>query len=164
MSLFSRRKFLTFTAAPLALSACGFTPIYSEGSAAEKMHGRIALGTFDGLDGFKMREQLETRLGIATAATHRLDVVLVVDSEGLAVTQDGSITRYNLSGEAEFTVTQLGGGVVFRDSVSAFTAYNATASAYATRIAERDANRRMSVTLADRIVTRMAISAEDWLK
>lgn len=164
MLLFNRRKFLTLTAAPLALSACGFTPIYSDGSAAEQMHGRIALGSFDGLEGFQMREQLDSRLGTATAATHRLDVALVVDSDGIAITQDGSITRYNLSGIAEFTITQLGGGIVFRDTVKAFTAYNATASAYATRIAEQDANRRMAVTIADKIVTRLATSAEDWLR
>ena len=163
MSLFNRRKFLTLTATPLALSACGFTPLYSDGSAAEKMPGRIALGSFDGLEGFQMREQLESRLGTATAATHRLDVALAVASDGIAITQDGSITRYNLSGTAEFIITQLGGGVVFRDTVTAFTAYNATASAYATRIAEQDANRRMSVTIADKIVTRLATSAEDWL-
>lgn len=163
MSLYNRRKFLTLTATPLALSACGFTPIYSDGSAAEQMHGRIALGDFVGLDGFQMREQLETRLGTATAATHRLDVVLNVDSVGIAITQDGSITRYNLSGTAMFTVTQLGGGIVFQDSVAAFTAYNATASAYATRIAEQDAYRRMAVTIADKILTRLSTSAEDWL-
>ncbi len=163
MLLFNRRKFLILTATPLALSACGFTPIYSDGSAAEQMHGRIALGSFDGLEGFQMREQLESRLGTATAATHRLDVALTVDSVGVAITQDGSITRYNLSGIGEFTITQLGGGIAFKDSVTAFTAYNATASAYATRIAEQDANRRMAVTIADKIVTRLATSAEEWL-
>ena len=163
MSLFNRRKFLTLTATPLVLSACGFTPIYSDGSAAEQMHGRIALGDFDGLDGFQMREQLESRLGTPKAATYRLDVTLEVDSVGIAITQDGSITRYNLSGEAVFTVTQLGGDIVFQDSVAAFTAYNATASAYATRIAEQDAYRRMAVTIADKIVTRLATSAEDWM-
>jgi LPS-assembly lipoprotein len=164
MLLFNRRKFLTVAATPLALSACGFTPIYSDGSAADRMHGRITLGSFDGLDGFQMREQLESRLGAASTATHRLDVVLNIDSDGVAITADGSITRYNLSGTAKFTVTQQGGGIVFQDSVTAFTAYNATASAYATRIAEQDATRRMAVTVADKIVTRLATSAEDWLK
>ena len=163
MLLFNRRKFLTLTAVPLALSACGFTPIYSTGSAAERMHGRIALGSFDGLSGFQMREQLESRLGTATAATHRLDVVLTVNSDGIAITSDGSITRYNLSGTAEFIITQLGVGIVFQGTVTAFTAYNATASVYATRIAEQDANRRMAITIADKIVTRLATSAEDWL-
>lgn len=163
MSLYNRRKFLTLAATPLALSACGFTPIYSDGSAADLMHGRIALGSFDGLSGFQMREQLETRLGVATTATHLLDVALKVDREGVAITQDGSITRYNLSATAVFTVTQLGGDIVFQGSATAFTAYNATASAYATRIAEKDAYRRIAVTIADKIVTRLATSAEGWL-
>ena len=110
-----------------------------------------------------MREQLETRLGVATTATHVLDVALKVDREGVAITPDGSITRYNLSATAIFTVTQLGGSIVFQDSVTAFTAYNATASAYATRIAEKDAYRRIAVTVADKIVTRLATSAEVWL-
>ena len=163
MLLFNRRKFLALTTTPLVLSACGFTPIYGEGSAAEQMHGRIALGSFEGLTGFQMREQLETRLGVATTATHVLDVALKVDREGVAITPDGSITRYNLSATAIFTVTQLGGSIVFQDSVTAFTAYNATASAYATRIAEKDAYRRIAVTVADKIVTRLATSAEVWL-
>lgn len=59
---------------------------------------------------------------------------------------------------------EFGADAVFSDSVQAFTAYNATATAYATRVAEQDAYRRLVVTLADKIVTRMAISAEDWME
>ncbi len=128
------------------------------------MHGQIALGNFDGLQGFQMREQLETRLGIATEARYQLEVLLNIDRKGLAITQDGSITRYNLSGKADFTVRRFGADIVLSDSVEAFTAYNATASAYATRVAEQDAYRRLVVSLANKIVTRMAISAEDWLE
>lgn len=163
MSLSDRRKFLALLATPLALSACGFTPIYGDGSAAEQMHGRIALGDFDGLTGFQMREVLETNLGLATNGTHLLEVDLDIERKGLAITQDGSITRYNLSGEANFTIRKIGGGVVYQNSVTAFTAYNATASAYATRVAEQDAYRRLVETLADKITTSLAISAEGWL-
>lgn len=163
MSLYKRRNFLTLLATPLALSACGFTPIYSDGSAASKMQGRIALGDFHGLTGFQMREVLATNLGPADNATYILNVDLDIDRAGLAITQDGSITRYNLSGETLFTVTQIGGGIVYRGSVTAFTAYNATASAYATRVAEQDAYRRLVETLADKITTNLAISAEGWL-
>lgn len=163
MSLSDRRKFLTLLATPLALSACGFTPIYGEGSAAAEMHGRIALGEFHGRNGFILREQLETDLGLATNATHLLNVDLNINRKGLAITRGGAITRYNLSGKANFTIRQIDGGVVHRSNVTAFTAYNATASAYATRVSEQDAYRRLVETLADRITTSMAISAEDWL-
>lgn len=162
MLLSNRRKFLSLIGVPLALSACGFVPVYGDGSAAEQMHGRVALGEFSGLSGFQMREQLETRLGIASAATHVLNVTLDIDREGLAITSDGSITRYNLSGMASYTIRR-SGSTVSQNTVKAFTAYNATASAYATRVAAKDAHRRLVVTLADKIITAMAISAEDWL-
>lgn len=164
MSLSNRRQFLTLLAAPLVLSACGFRPIYGEGSAADAMHGRVALGEFTNLSGFQMREELETNLGRAVNATHILNVDLSIERKGLAITPDGSITRYNLSGVANFVVSNLGGGVVLSGSVSALTAYNATANAYATRVAEQDANRRLAKTLADDITTQLAISAEDWLR
>lgn len=163
MSYSNRRNFLILAGAPLALSACGFTPIYGEGSAANKIHGRIALGLFKGQNGFDMRERLETRLGYAPDATHLLEVDLEITRKGLAITPDGKITRYNLSGTARFTLRQIGGGIVHTDNVEAFTAYNATGSAYATRVARQDAYRRMSVTLADKIVTQMAVTAKDWL-
>ncbi len=163
MLLSNRRKFLTLLATPLALSACGFTPIYGDESPAKQMHGRIALGEFRGRNGFILREQLETNLGLATNATHMLDVNININRKGLAISRGGAITRYNLTGNASFTITQINGGVVHRSSVTAFTAYNATASAYATRVSEQDAYRRLVETLADRITTSMAISAEDWL-
>ena len=164
MSLSDRRTFLTLLAAPLALSACGFRPIYGDGTAADAMHGRIALGEFSGLSGFQMREEPETNLGPATNATHILNVDLSIERKGLAITSDGSITRYNLNGVATFAVSQLGGGVVLSGSVSALTAYNATANAYATRVAEQDAIRRLAKTLADKVTTQLAITAEDWLR
>lgn len=164
MSLYNRRTFLTLLAAPLALSACGFRPIYGEGSAADAMQGRVALGEFTGLSGFQMREELETNLGRATNATHVLNVDLSIERKGLAITPNGSITRYNLSGTANFAVSQIGGGIVLSGAVSTLTAYNATANAYATRVAEQDANRRLAKTLADEITTQLAISAEDWLR
>jgi len=164
MSYSSRRKFLSLASAPLLLASCGFAPIYGKGSAADAMYGRIQLGTFDGQTGFDMRERLETRLGAANNPGFTLDVVLKITSKGLAITPDGSITRYNLTGTAEFTVSALDGKVVHKGKVEAFTAYNATGSAYASRVAGQDAHRRIAVNLADKIVTRMALSAKDWIK
>jgi len=158
-----RRKFLALISTPLALSACGFQPIYGKDSAAARMHGRITLGPVGNLNGFQMREYLETRLGAASNPTHALEVSLSTNRKGLAITQDGAITRYNLSGEAKFSVQKIGGTVVLRDSVQTFTAYNATASAYATRVAQKDAYRRLVESLADKILTAMAISAQGWL-
>ncbi len=164
MLYFNRRRFLTVTAAPLVLAGCGFTPIYGDGTAANEMFGKVALGPFEGQTGFDMRERLESRLGIASDAQFLLTVDLTINRKGLAITPDGSITRYNLKGIANFTVERTDGTRVYSDTVEAFTAYNATGTAYATRVAARDAHRRLVVTLADKIVTLMAISAKDWLQ
>lgn len=156
----SRRAMLL---APLALAACGFTPIYGRGSAAEALNGKILLGAVDDRLSFEFYEQLENRLGRAEAPVFQLDITLNVDSEGLAITQDNAITRYNLTGTASFTLTRIEDDeVVLRDNLRAVTAYSATASAYATFISERDAKRRLAVSLADQIATRIASSAESF--
>jgi len=160
MSSFNRRIFLL---SPLALAACGFTPIYGRGSAAEALHGKIALGTVDSRLTFEFYEQLENRLGRAVAPLFQLDVTLSIESKGLAITQDNAITRYNLTGIASFTLTRIADNeVVLEDRLLAFTAYSATASAYATQVSERDANRRLAVSLADQINIRIASSAESF--
>jgi len=151
----------TFLLAPLALAACGFTPIYGRGSAAEKIRGKILFGEVDSRLSFEFYEQLENRLGRTETALFQLDVTLSVTSEGLAITQDNAITRYNLTGAASFTLTRIAdNSVVLRDNLRAFTAYSATASAYATHVSERDSNRRLAISLADQIAIRIASSAE----
>ncbi len=149
--------------APLALAACGFKPIYGRGSAAEALHGKIALGAVNDRLSFAFHEQLENRLGRAETPVFKLDITLYVQSKGLAITQDNAITRYNLTGIASFTLTQIKtGDVVLQDRLRAFTAYSATANAYATFISQRDAKRRLAVALADQIATRIASSAESF--
>ena len=115
--------------------------------------------------GFAMREQLVARLGIADAPRYFLTVAIEVGETGLAITPDGSITRFNLNGTAHFELVSADGGdPVISDATRAFTAYSATGSAYATRVAEQDARRRLAVTLADRIATQLAVTADRWLE
>ena len=160
MSSFSRRAILL---APLALAACGFRPIYGRGSAAEAIHGKIAIGDVNSRLTFEFYEQLENRLGRADQPLFQLDIDLNIGSQGLAITQDNAITRYNLTGIASFTLTRISNGtVVLQDKLRAFTAYSATASAYATFVSERDARRRLAISLADQITTRIASSAEEF--
>ena len=158
MSSFNRRFILL---APLALAACGFTPIYGRGSAAEALRGKIAFNPVESRLTFEFYEELENRLGRPETPLFQLDVQLDVTSKGLAITIDNAITRYNLTAIASFTLTRIADEkLVLQDRLRAFTAYSATASAYATFVSERDANRRLAVSLADQITTRIASSAE----
>jgi LPS-assembly lipoprotein len=162
----SRRALLA--AASSLLAACGFTPLYGPGTPAAEMLGRVEVGPLEGAPGFALREELTGRLGPATAPTHRLDVELELEEAGVALTQQDITTRFDVIGTATYTLVPLAGGPpVAAGVVRSVTGYSApeseTASAFASRVAGQDAERRLAVDLADQIVQRLALSAGRWV-
>ncbi len=162
-----RRRLLAAGFGAVMLAGCGFTPLYDEGAPATKMAGRVEVSIIEGEPGFAMRERLTERLGPATAAGYRLDIKLRLTRTGVALTQKNVTTRFDVIGTAEYTLVPLAGGTpVASGSVRTITGYSApesaTASAFASRAAERDANRRLAVTLADQILQRLALGADTW--
>lgn len=114
--------------------------------------------------GYKLRQRLSSRLGAATDASHSLTIQINTTSQDLAINQENEITRYSLTGTASFDLRDKAAGVsVQAGRVRAFSAYSATASAYATSVAERDARERLANSLAEQIATRIAASADRWL-
>lgn len=165
MSCSDRRYILTALAAlPVGLSACGFTPLYSENQPASRLRNHIAIAPLEGRFGFNMRDQLETRLGQATSAEYELRITTELHEEGRAIRSDNTISRINLRGDATFSVTPLNTTTpIFTDRVSSFTAYSTIASPFATQVAAEDASKRLATALADQIALRLAITASDWL-
>lgn len=164
----SRRRLAAALAAlPLTLAACGFSPLYDEGTPAAGMGGRVEVGVIEGEPGLAMRERLVTRLGPPDAPTHRLAVTLDYDTVGVALTRESVTTRFDVVGRASFALLPVDGGpAVLEGQVRAVTGVSApdlpAATAFAVESAERDAERRLAVLLADRILMRMALSAADW--
>lgn len=164
MSWSNRRSFLGLLGGSAALAACGFTPVYGPNTAAANLRGRIAIPAFDSRLSFDLFERLEQRLGPPESPLFRLHISTTIEEQGLAISQDNSITRYNLRATAEYSLTSLADDSrVFEARARAFTAYSATASAYATRVAARDAERRVAVSLADQIATRIAVAAAEFM-
>ena len=162
-----RRPLLALLALPAFLAACGFTPLYGEGAPATRMAGRVEVALIEGAPGFAMRERLTGRLGPPTAPTHRLEVALELERTGVALTQENITTRYNVIGVATYRLVPLAGGPpVTSGSLRLVTGYSApttaAASAFAIRAAERDAEQRLAVGLADQIIQRLALTAPDW--
>ena len=152
----------------LVLAACGFRPLYGEGTPAAAMTGRVEVAMLDGAAGFAMRERLTQRLGPPAGATHRLETTLALDSKGVALTRENVTTRYDVSGVATYRLVPLAGGApATAGTVRAGTGYSAPASeassAFAIRAAERDAEERLAVILADEIVERLALTASGWI-
>ena len=164
MLLSDRRRFLVFGGSAVLLSACGFTPVYQEGTAANTLQGQIDVGLVTGRNGFELREQLVDRLGWAEAdAPYLLIYQLSVSTTGIATSATEGTTRYNLTGTANFKIQKADTKeVVYSDSVRNFTAYSATSATYPTTTAAIDANVRLSKALADQIAARIATTAPDW--
>ncbi|MEL6838168.1 MAG: LPS assembly lipoprotein LptE [Pseudomonadota bacterium] len=139
----------------LALGGCGFAPIYGEEPA---LRDQVAFETQDSVAGFELRGRLEERLGIAAAPRYLLVVTQTSQRRTSAITEDGDITRFNLLGTANWSLSDITtGDEVQAGEVQTFTGYAATGSTSATQAAEDDAARRLSVALADLIVTRLLI-------
>ena len=74
----------------------------------------------------------------------------------MGITTDNRITRYNLKGVIDYTLTERASGArVTGGRVQSFTAYSATGSTVAGLAAEEDAATRLMRMLADQIVARL---------
>lgn len=161
---YERRAFLAAAGASLLTAGCGFTPLYGEGSPARAAQGRIAVDQIGGRIGFELKKRLTSRLGAPKNVSHRLGVQVSVSAAALAISDVNEITRYSLTGTANYALRDARGGTqVSTGSVRAFASYSATASTFATSSASVDAHERLAHSLAEQIATRLASSAGDWL-
>lgn len=164
----SRRTFLKLSAGAgllAALVACGMTPVNAPGSAARSVIGRIAIDEVPGRIGHDLVAALEERLGRPDAgdARWRLSVTLDLSTEQGGFTTSGTATRYQLVADAHYEVrSEDGGAVVTTGRARDFVGYDAAGTILSTRTAERDAQGRLAVMLADRIAARLAATAGDW--
>ncbi|MFN3664138.1 LPS assembly lipoprotein LptE [Yoonia sp.] len=143
----------------LALGGCGFAPVYGESNA---LRGRIAFETSDSVAGFRLRERLEQRLGATEVAQYTLRAEITDRRRSLAITTSGDNTRFNVVGNVAWVLTHAAtGAVVAEGSHETFTSYSATGSTTATQAAETDATARLSVALADMIVSRLLLLAPE---
>ncbi len=156
----SRRTALALLA---ALPACTFTPAYAPGGPAAGLQGSIRVDDPNDKNGFDFVERLEERLGRPEAPRFRLAYVITTEAIGVGITPENAITRYNLMGSVDWTVTDMGGARVAGGRVENFTSYSATGSTVAGLAAEEDAAFRLMRILADQIVMRLVASSGTWL-
>jgi len=79
---------------------------------------------------------------------------------GVGVTTDNRITRYNLKGAIDYTLSDTGTGQrITGGRVQSFTSYAATGSTVAGLAAEEDAAYRLMRLLADQVIARLIAEA-----
>jgi len=144
-----------------AVAGCGFAPAFGPMGAASKLIGTVTVETPDTVLGFQMRARIDDRLGPETDPQLRLVIGIDTDLENAAVNPDGAITRFRLTGRAEYRLTDRSGAEQAKGKAQAFTSYSATGSTMATQTAAQDAQARLAILLADIIVSDLILLAGD---
>ncbi len=147
----------------LALPACSLQPMYAGGGSGAVAQGLSAVDVpaIPGRDGWLVRNALVDKLGAAGSAAplYRLDVRLDDDLEGLGVLGDDTISRERRTLRARYQLVELSTGSILLDATAGSDAgIDVVSSEYATIAAEQTALENLARDVADRMVTRIALT------
>ena len=157
MWLSNRRVFLMGGLTTLA--GCQFSPVYTD---RPDLRGAFEISAPASALGFELTKQLEDRLGRADFAKYDLKTTLSLSSSRNAITPNRVTTRFTVKGVLKYTITPIGKkNVLSKGSVDSFTSYSSTGTTIATSTAQEAAQRRLTVLLADQLVTRIYAIAPD---
>ncbi|WP_404373225.1 LPS assembly lipoprotein LptE [Sphingomonas sp. MMS24-J45] len=146
-------------AAMLALSGCGLHPLYSGGSSGTVASAltQVEVAPIQGKAGWLMANALRDRLHSDGTPRYRLEMKLDDQIAGLGVRRDNSVTRERRTLRARYQLVDLSNGSVLLDAAAGSDAgIDVVNSEYATIAAENTALERLSNTVADQIVARIA--------
>ncbi len=158
------KRILPLLAATVILSACGLRPVYSGGShgaVAQKL-GNVEVAPIEGKGGWLVRNALNDRLSPMSGAgpSYRLVVKLDDQISGFGLRADQAITRERRTLRARYQLIDAATGAqVIDDTAGSDAGIDVTSSEYATIAAEDTALERLSQTIADQIVSRLALFA-----
>jgi len=161
----SRRRLFHLVAgagATSLLGACGFQPIYGRQDGRRPSFdafAEVAIAEIPERIGQLIRNRLLDQVnpyGEPSAARYTLGIVYSRNRLGIAVDRDQTVTRYNLILVASYVLTENASRTtVTRGSTRAVAAFNVVSSEFANIAAERDAEQRTAVTVADDIALRL---------
>jgi LPS-assembly lipoprotein len=142
------------------LGGCGLRPLYSGGESGPSASAMTAIevGQIEGQKGWLVRNALNDRLHHrAGTARYRLEVELDDAITGFGIRQDSATTRERRVLRARYRLVDVAtGGVLLDQTAAADAGIDVVSSEYATIAAEQTALERLSMTLADQIVARLA--------
>ncbi len=149
----------------LALSACGFTPLYggadSQAISPVAHLAAVRISPLPDRIGQQMHNLLRDRLnpiGQPPKPDYQLDLRISESRQELGIRKDETATRANLNLAVQFILksTQTG-KALYSDRVSSVSSYNILTSPFATEFSEADARGRALREIADGIRTRLGI-------
>jgi LPS-assembly lipoprotein len=143
----------------LLLGGCGFHPLYGgmNGDMQETLSS-IYVEPVPERIGYELRNSMIDLLdgpGTPNGASYRLRLGLTQTTQGIALQNDATITRYNDTLTVTYELFDTAGHVVTKGAETGLSAYNVLPSSpsanYGTLIAQQDADKRAAEDIANRI-------------
>jgi len=138
--------------AAFILAGCGFQPMY--GGALDPQLSSIYVEPVAERDGYELRNTLIDLLhsdGQKAGKRYRLRIVMNESSQGIALQNDATITRYNTTLGATYELYDAKNNLLTKGTQSELSAYNVVQSPYATLSAQQDSTKRAAQDMAERI-------------
>jgi LPS-assembly lipoprotein len=156
-----RRTLAAAAILSLVLGGCTLRPLYaggSRGTVAQALRD-IAIAPIPGRAGYFVRGALVERMGQGSGTPrYRLEVELDDQITGFGIRLDDAVTRERRTLRARYRLVDAQLGTVLLDATAGSDAgVDVVGSEYATVAAEQTALERLSVEVADQIVSRIAL-------
>ncbi|SER51250.1 LPS assembly lipoprotein LptE [Sphingobium sp. YR768] len=157
------KRILPLLALPLLLCGCGLRPVYGGGGhgVVAQTLGNVEVEPIEGKGGWLVRNALNDRLSAMRGGDgphYKLVVKLDDNISGFGLRADAAVTRERRTLRARYQlVDQATGAQILDDTAGSDSGIDVTSSEYATIAAEDTALERLSQTVADQIVTRLAL-------
>ena len=148
------------------LAACGYQPaLKTEGFAARLVEG-FDVSVAGGREGFVLEELLMQRLGTSPqSASYQLSARIEIAERVAATPGAGGVDRKELEAIADYQIRLAGDSeIISSGSVDGSALFSAGLGAVATGAARRDAERRMLTEVADRLYSRLILTAQEWAR
>ena len=149
----------------LAVSGCGFKPVYHSGGQSadpvmEKLH-HLAIAPVPDRAGVRLRAELERLFSpAAQPMTHTVHINLKSKNRVTAIEEDASVRRRNLELTAEVRLVPAGGSITipeFKTTVRSNAGAEQLPSDFSTLVSEGAAEQRAVELLAQRIRQQLAL-------
>lgn len=158
------KRLLPLILVAASLGGCGLRPLYSggaQGPVAQSLRN-IEVAPIEGKAGWLVRNAINDRLAAVNGVTPRYRLIVKLDDDisGFGVRADDAITRERRTLRARYQLVEIGRDAVVLDATAGSDAgIDVTSSEYATIAAENTALERLAQTVADQIISRLALYA-----
>jgi LPS-assembly lipoprotein len=137
----------------LALAGCGFHPLYGDARLSPRM-AAIYVEPVAEATGYELRNSVIDLLGSngeTAGKAYRLTLTVSDSSQGVALQNDATITRYNDTLTVSYVLADNQGKELTHGTLTGLSSYNVATAPYATQSARRDADTRALQDIAQRL-------------